>query len=376
MHLHFPRFSACAFACALLAPVIARAQVYLSSGHIDLNVGYDAPAAEFGLYAHYRPDSGGPLVDEPFSNAAYFVADAGGRYATAGGILPFLGQSGQPVWLIPQNSPPATIPWVGFGGYGVGGADGSAAQDLSIFDPIPELTGSLTTPAVKITFLGVAGPSGADFALWQTGAGGAISLLFSNRPDTSAPQHFGLRQGQHIHFNWGFSQPGFYRVRLRLDGAIAGEPVPARDFAVDFAISVLPAYEQWRRTADRFTATERNLAAVGGPDADPDADGLPNLLEYALGGEPRLADSAARAPVLALSPLDATPRLTFTRLADPLLTYAVEHAAELGAESAWTSFWSSTGPANLAGPVSVPAPAPLSPAAPRAFLRLRVNHGD
>lgn len=363
-------------ACALLAAVAARAQIYLSSGHIDLNVGYAAPAAEFGLYAHYRPDSAGPLVDEPFSNTAYFVADAGGRHATAGGILPFLGQNGQPVWLIPQNSPPATIPWLGFGGYGVGGSDGSASQDLSIFDPIPELTGSPTIPAVRITFAGVTCPSGADFALWQTGAGGAITLLFSNRPGTSAPQHFGLRQGQHIHFNWGFSQPGFYRVRIRLDGAIAGQPAPSRDFAVDFAVSVLPAYEEWRRAAGRFTTAERNLAAVGGPAADPDADGLPNLLEYALGGEPRLADSAGHAPVLDFSSPDATPTLRFTCLADPLLTYAVEYTGELGAASAWTSFWSSTGAAKVAGPVSIPAPAPLSPAAPRAFLRLRVNHGD
>ncbi len=350
--------------------LVARAQVYLTSGHIDLNVGYAAPAAAFGLYAHHTPPGASGPVDEPIDHAAFFVADTGGKFPTAGGLLPFLGQLGQPVWLIPQNSPPATIPWVGFGGYGIGGAEGRAAQDLSVFDPLPALTGSATIPAVKITFLGFSGPAGADFALWQTGPTGAPALFFSNRPGTTAPQSFGLREGQHVHFNWGFSQPGFYRVRLRLEGNIGGMPAPSRDFAVDFAISVLPLYEQWRRAADRFTAVERAAAAIGGKLADPDRDGLPNLLEYALGGEPRLPDPAF-APTLV--PAAATPTLRFQRVADPLLTYAVEASVDL---VAWTELWRSTGAANLNGPVEVADPAPLSPAAPRRFLRLRVSFGD
>lgn len=365
-----PRFSILlALAVALLGPATARAQLYLNSGHIDLNVGYDGRNTEFGLYAHHTPPGAAGPLDEPVDNAAFFVPDTGGRYATAGGLLPFLGQSGQPVWLIPQNNPPPTIPWLGFGGYGVAGQDGAPASDLAPFDPIPALTGNTTVPAVRISFLRVTAPAGADFALWQTGATGAPTLFFSNRLGTTAPQVLGLRRGQHAHFNWGFSQPGHYRVHLRLEGSIGGQPVPARDFAVDFAVSVLPGYEQWRRAVARFTVAERADRAIGGPTADPDADGLPNLLEYALSSEPRQPDATLAAPTLSLD--DALPRLTFARTADPMLIYAVEASTDL---ATWTEFWRSAGTGNIAGPVEVAAPSPLSAGAPRSFLRLRVNY--
>lgn len=363
-------FRASLGAACLLLPVALHAQLYLSSGHVDLNVGHSpAPGPGFGLYAHHVSALfGGTTRDEPIDHTVFFVPDTGGRFPTAGGLLPFLGQSGQPVWLIPQNNPPATVPWVGVGGYGLGGTDGSPSTELDVFDPLPELTGNDVVPAVRVRFVGALTPPGADFALWQTGSGGSINLFFSNRPGTTAPQLFGLRRGQHIHFNWGFSQPGYYRVRLRLEGRIGGSEVAPRDFNVDFAISTLPLYEQWRRAGGRFTELERVTRAIGGQQADPDADGRPNLLEYAFGAEPRLADTAPGAPRVALS--GATPALEFTRLADPLFVYRVESSTTL---SSWTEIWSSTGPANVAGPVSVPAPAPLSPSAPRSFLRLRAS---
>lgn len=364
-------------ALALASPLSA--QLYLESGHIDLNVAYAGSTtpereAGFGLYAHHVSAlAGGATVDEPTDHTVFHLPDTGGRYPTAGGILPFLGQSGQPIWLIPQNSPPATVPWVGFGGYGLAGAEGSPAGDFDAFDPLPELTGNTTVPAVRVRYVSALTPAGADFALWQTGSGGAINLLFSNRPATTAPQVFGLRRNQHIHFNWGFSQPGYYRIRLRLEGVIDGTPVPPREVAVDFAVSVLPLYEQWRRSGDRFTAAERATRGIGGPQADPDADGRPNLLEYALGTAPRASDTSGTAPALTLAATTPgpTPALTFHRLADPLLVYWVESSPDL---AAWTEVWTSTGTQNLAGPVTVPADDPLSTANPRRFFRLGLSH--
>ncbi len=378
--MSLPRFL---LALALLGAgaAAARAQLYLSSGHIDLNAAYTAPAAPpagpaatdgFGLYAHHISAlAGGATVDEPVDNTVFFVPDTGGRYAGAGGILPFLGQSGEDVWLIPQNNPPATVPWVGFGGYGLAGSNGAPASDLDAFDPIPELTGSDTVPAIRVRFLSATTPDGADFALWQVGSGGSPTLYFSNRPGTTAPQVFGLRRGQHIHFNWGFSRPGYYRLHLRLEGSIGGTPVEPREFAVDFAVGPLPLYEQWRRNGERFTEAERADRDIGGPLADPDADGRPNLLEYAFATEPRVADSASGEPALSLAPASATPALTFQRLSDPLLVYRVESAADLS--GSWAEIWTSTREENLAGPFTVPAPAPLSTAEPRRFLRLRVG---
>jgi len=367
----------CLLAAWCLLPAPLPAQLYLNSGHIDLNVAFSAEKAGgepalFGLSAHHVSTlSGGATVDEPIDHTVFFVPDSGGKFPSAGGILPFLGKTGQPVWLIPSNNPPASIPWVGMGGYGL------ASSGLDALDPIPELTGNDTVPAVRVRFKGAITPAGADFALWQTGSGGTPVLYFSNRPDTGAPQQFGLRSGQHIHFNWGFSLPGYYRLRLQLEGSLDGVPVAAREVTVDFVIGELPLYEQWRRTGSRFTDLERATRIVGGPLADPDGDGRPNLLEYACATEPRVADkpTAANSATLHLipdpaKPALATPGLAFTRLADPLLVYRVETSPDL---ASWSETWSSTRENNQAGWVTVPGTAPLSATAPRSFFRLRIG---
>ncbi len=120
---------------------------------------------------------------------------------------------------------------------------------------------------------------------------------------------------------------------------------------------------QWR--VAHFGTTE----AVGDAAdlADPDGDGRPNLLEYALGGDPLVADIAAQSAAT----LDASGRLalTFSRTADGSLLYTVETSTDL---VAWTTFWSSTGADNTAGLVTVTYPDPIVVGTPR-FLRLRVE---
>jgi autotransporter-associated beta strand protein len=103
--------------------------------------------------------------------------------------------------------------------------------------------------------------------------------------------------------------------------------------------------------------------------ADPDLDGLSNLLEYALAGDPlRSGDGAA--PVV--SQVAGILRLTFQRVADPKLLYEVIGANELTLPgSAWPQVWSSTGAANIAGPVTV-NDAVIVPLPSTRFLRLRV----
>ncbi len=109
--------------------------------------------------------------------------------------------------------------------------------------------------------------------------------------------------------------------------------------------------------------------ANSAPTADPDADGLPNLLEYALNSGP-LDSSNTDTPVCGLSSSPSALTLTFTRIADPALTYEVQASADL---ITWDApFWSSTGAANLAGSVTVTDPTSLS-GTPRRFIRLRVT---
>ncbi|MCU0793829.1 MAG: hypothetical protein MUE42_13485, partial [Opitutaceae bacterium] len=65
-------------------------------------------------------------------------------------------------------------------------------------------------------------------------------------------------------------------------------------------------------------------------------------------------------------------RLSFQRIADPTLTYVVEASSSL-APAAWATVWSSTGSANVAGPVTVDDTAPLA-TNPLRFLRLRIAY--
>ena len=47
-----------------------------------------------------------------------------------------------------------------------------------------------------------------------------------------------------------------------------------------------------------FSASDLANLAISGESADPDGDSLTNLMEYALGGSPKVADSATVAPVV------------------------------------------------------------------------------
>ena len=149
----------------------------------------------------------------------------------------------------------------------------------------------------------------------------------------------------------------------------------AADFTIGptaLSVTVSPAsdFSAWRSAK---LSSPNNLGDAA-DDADPDADGLPNLLEYALGSEPLAADSGA-SPAVAADPVADRLTFAFTRIADPALTYSVYAAEEPsgpwsgeGAEIVFTS----TGAANVAGPINVSDSVPLS-THPRRFLRLVVS---
>ena len=128
----------------------------------------------------------------------------------------------------------------------------------------------------------------------------------------------------------------------------------------------LSPIESWR--AARFGSPSATGSAAD--TADPDADGMVNLLEYALGSDPTVG-GAVLAPAASLSPsVPPALQLTFHRIADSALVYSVEATDDF---MAWTTIWSSTGAANTDGDVTVTAPGD-SAAHPRRFLRLRVSY--
>jgi len=122
----------------------------------------------------------------------------------------------------------------------------------------------------------------------------------------------------------------------------------------------------WRAT--QFDATERDDLAVAGPMADPDQDGLTNLIEYALGQDPKSA-TVAGTPEVATN--TSYWLFTFTRPKDrPDLTYTVESSVDL-------VNWTTVSAANVseiggtATTVTIQARQPLTTA--NVFFRLKVT---
>ena len=63
-------------------------------------------------------------------------------------------------------------------------------------------------------------------------------------------------------------------------------PAAVQILSIEVGFSASP-YETWKET--HFSAAQLVDSGASGSSADPDADGLPNLLEYALGGDPTTA---------------------------------------------------------------------------------------
>ena len=131
------------------------------------------------------------------------------------------------------------------------------------------------------------------------------------------------------------------------------------------ALRLLPA-----TSADGFVdwAAANNL--TGGPTGT--TGGLEHLLRYALGGD-ATTPAGDLLPVLGRVPTETGARLslTFARIADPELTYAVWASDDLidwGTEP----IWSSTGAENTPAAATIEDHLDLSPGAPR-FLRLSID---
>jgi len=127
-------------------------------------------------------------------------------------------------------------------------------------------------------------------------------------------------------------------------------------------------FDQWRAARFGASANQPEAQAL----ADPDADSLPNLLEYALDRDPALPDSVAvTTSTFAAGQLT----LAFTRrLTAGDLTYEVQSSAAL---ESWSTVATKSGPAAWsAAPgttVADPGTGAVTATSPSPFLRLRIS---
>jgi PKD repeat protein len=161
-----------------------------------------------------------------------------------------------------------------------------------------------------------------------------------------------------------YTQPGAWTVRVTATDSLGAIATQTMTVIVD------TPYDDWRFT--HFTSGELLDPAISSHHADPDGDGLVNLLEYAFGLEPKLANTAAGSKC---SQQEGYLCLTYRQSKSATdVTYTVEACSDLKLRD-----WSSAGPVELSREdkgeyweVTVRDVVPISNA-PQRFLRLKVS---
>jgi hypothetical protein len=244
---------------------------------------------------------------------------------------------------------------------------------------LPTITVAATTPTAReqdgapgVFTVTRAGPIASPLLVPLAWGGNAVSETHYNAPPTALLIPAG-------------SASATVSVTPVADSLAQGERSVTLSVATDWSLSAgSPAngtvtlqdkpYDAWRFA--RFSGGQLSEPATAGETADPDGDGLPNLLEYALGGEPLAADASAHQPTATTTP-DGHLTLAYLQPAARTdLAYAVEWTSDLAAAS-WQSGAGvvteisrvTTGGGEL---VTVRANAELA-TSPRQFLRLRVT---
>lgn len=285
---------------ALIVNLGAHAQVtYLTNQHMDFRLQYDATANasnRLGIILGYDPGQ------RATNTQVYIVGNTNAKATIpANANYAFLGAAGAPVWILPQTQN-TSLPYLGI-----------SAEDIPNGDFIDPM---------QMEVVAVEGPG--NFFAWSVSGAGqppAVKMIVTNGLVAPGFNHADALIGSHEHDNWGFSTNGLYRVTFRANGQFIGDTTNTigRDVAWSFQILPLRPWENWIST-NWLPAT---ASSTNGPAADPDGDGIPNALEYALGLNPNLA-SASGLPTFSLVSTNSETygAVTFTRVkAAPDISY-------------------------------------------------------
>jgi PKD repeat protein len=211
----------------------------------------------------------------------------------------------------PSNGP-VVAPWLSWGPYiwtdgararsdgqvwlcsDVSQADYTHPSSNGVFKVASQLLAFFKTdPTTTPWFLkksGVSGPACAPSASVTNGAMPLTVNFAAHASPGTAPLHEALWTFGDGEFATNanpvktFPSPGVYQARLTVTDTNGNTAQGL------ITITVNSTFDSWR--AGNFTAAELANTNVSGPAANPDGDGFPNLLEYAMGLEPKTANSS------------------------------------------------------------------------------------
>ncbi len=179
---------------------IARAGPVYTAGHGDAGVAYEAGELDFHL--HFGADAvSEDETDITFSEFApdeAYIRVPDSRHTIVPAGFEFTGaNSGDDLWSLPQTGL-VGVPLFGF-----------ATEELEPSDWSGAITFSLTDV--------VCAPENSYFTLWQDTFFG-VNVRFDTLDDLGPDDVFGLPAGGHDDTQWGFTEPGVYRLEFTADG--------------------------------------------------------------------------------------------------------------------------------------------------------------
>ncbi len=155
----------------------------------------------------------------------------------------------------------------------------------------------------------------------------------------------------------------YYVIQAKNSAGLSGN---SAEVSATPQASTLTGLQNWRQT---YFGTTDNLGNAA-DSADPDSDGIPNLIEYATNRNPTAANTS---PVLDIGSSGGFLTVTYTSIDDDNLTYTVQGVNDIAGTPVWATVAQRTGAANIAGPVTITDTQAISASA-RRFLRLNVSY--
>ncbi len=197
-----------ASACLLASPAASLAQAIYTSGHGDIGAAYDAVAKEFEPHWHVHSGAvvdGSPLGADTEFETADLIARTQATRTSPTGLSSTLGVAdGTLIYALGSS---AYQPNLGFG--------------------VEELVPDDWDGVITLTLTSWSAPSGANFALYTTNLAGTsvVDRVFSTFAPgaTDLSNSFTMTPGDHVHFQWAFTEQGSYAFDFTWTGTHVGD---------------------------------------------------------------------------------------------------------------------------------------------------------